>query len=104
MKTVKIITLVGGFGWDCVSLIGGLIICFFPRLIDGDVIFNNGVLDGFLLIDPSTVVINFLIGNEGLSLFVTGGFVIVKRSGGGGPCCWSFSLFSYFYFYLKKKI
>ncbi len=57
-----------------------------PRLTDGEFVFNKGVLDGFLIIVPSTVVVNFLKGNEGLSL-LTKGFGIVKRSGGGGPCC-----------------
>jgi len=90
--------LIDGFGWECVSfesLIVGLRIILFPRLTDGELRFNKGVLDGFLIIVPSpvVVVVNFLIGNEGLS-GTTKGFGIVKRSGGGGPCCWSLSLFS----------
>ncbi len=89
--------MVDGFGWECVSfesLIVGLKMILFPRLTDGEFRFNKGVLDGFLIIVPSAVVdVNFLIGNEGLS-GTTKGFGIVKRSGGGGPCCWSLSLFS----------
>ena len=58
---------------------------FFPRLTEGEIEFSEGVLDGFLVIIPS-VVVSFLIGKEGLS-FTTKGFGIVKRRGGGGPCC-----------------
>lgn len=102
----RIVTLVGGIGWESVSfesLIDGLVVIFFPRLTDKEFIFNDDVLDGFLFIVPSTVVgnVNFLMGNEGLS-GTTADFGIVRRSG-GGPCCWSFSLFSYIYFFYKKE-
>lgn len=105
MNKKKQRTLVDKLGWECVSfewLIGGLIINFFPRLSDVEFGFNKDELDAFLLSVPSTVVVNFLNGNEGLSL-TKGCFGIVKRSGGGGPCCWSFSLFSYFNFIKNKK-